>query len=497
MSQVVVSTECPSCGGPLDFSEGTNAIRCPSCRSTLLVTGRKQVLSYWIAPRVKADVAGAAARTGRIEARVARAELYFVPFYRLTGHDFQWQDIPPRPAPEPAVLGLGAGGGSEPAEIELPLGSMLSWGADVLLGKRAGDVVRDLLGESRAARPTLEQAVLTAPRPTAPLSSPDRTVQFADRYVEKTFPAADLPGLGAFSLGVRTQALRLSLFRREAMTALGRIVAVQVSPDAAMVQGLAAPGFDHVVYRQVLGRILSVIYFPFWVVELTQGSQDWLTIVDGVAESVIQPRAPLALYDALGRAASDAPITVGFRPLVCPNCGWDLPLEPDDVIFCCTSCQRTWQIHGAEMAEIAHEIAQVGSPMAGASPVSAPLYLPFWQLDVTGSERPHAWEPAFRYRRLKVLHDVGLRLSTSAPAYEPCTGEHPALRGCFYDAEDAVLLARFTAAGTRRTPEAVKAAASAEATFAAPRLTWIPFKRESQSLLDPFTGLALQEALLG
>jgi LSD1 subclass zinc finger protein len=65
MSQVVVSTECPTCSGPLDFSEGTNAIRCPSCGSTLLVTGRKQVLTYWVAPKIRADVAGAAARTGR------------------------------------------------------------------------------------------------------------------------------------------------------------------------------------------------------------------------------------------------------------------------------------------------------------------------------------------------------------------------------------------------------------------------------------------------
>jgi len=67
MSQLVVSTECPTCSGPLDFSEGSNAIRCPSCGSHLLVTGRKQVLSYWVKPRVKADVAGAAARTGRLD----------------------------------------------------------------------------------------------------------------------------------------------------------------------------------------------------------------------------------------------------------------------------------------------------------------------------------------------------------------------------------------------------------------------------------------------
>src|SRR5215467_6798159 len=125
MSQLVVSTECPNCGGPLDFSEGVNAIRCPSCRSNLLVTGRKQVLSYWVAPKVKADVASAVARTGRLEARVARTQLYFVPFYRLTGHDFQWQDAPPKPAPEspalPSTLVGGADRDTDRPEVELPL----------------------------------------------------------------------------------------------------------------------------------------------------------------------------------------------------------------------------------------------------------------------------------------------------------------------------------------------------------------------------------------
>src|SRR5712692_3892756 len=246
MSQVVVSTECPTCSGPLDFSEGANAIRCPSCRSNLLVTGRKQVLSYWVAPKVKAEVAGAAARTGRLEARVARAQLYFVPFYRLTGHDFQWQDVPRKPAPEspafPSILVGGADRASDRAEIEIPLGSMLGLGADLLLGRRAGDVVRDLLGAHPSPERSLEQAVLTTPRP-ASAPAPEAPVQFLDRYVEKSFPAADLPGLGVFSLGVRTQALQVSLFRREALAALGKIVAVQMDDATAMAQGLAARGF--------------------------------------------------------------------------------------------------------------------------------------------------------------------------------------------------------------------------------------------------------------
>lgn len=502
MSQLVVSTECPTCSGPLDFSEGANALRCPNCGSHLLVTGRKQVLSYWVKPTVKADVAGASARTGRLEARVARTQLFFVPFYRLTGHDFQWQDVPPKPQPEngefPSMVLGGRDRDTDRAEIEIPIGSMLGWGADLLLGRRAGDVVRDLLGGAPKPERSLEQAVLMAAPQPAATASGEATVQFLDRYVEKSFPAADLPGLGVFSLGIRTQALHVALFQREALAALGTVVPVQVDLAAAMTQGLSATGFEHVVYRQVLGRILSIIYFPLWVVELTQGAERWLTVIDAVAESVVQPRAPLALYDVLSRPATEESRTVGLRPLVCPNCGGNLPVEPEDVIFFCATCSRAWQIHGADLTETPHEIAQVTSK---APPAGRPLdliYLPFWRLDPAApSPDGPAWVPAFRYRRLKVLQDLAARFSAKPPVYERWTGERPTVQGCFYDVEDAVLLARFTAAGRRRVPDAVKAAAKDEPAFQGARLAWIPFHHEGQSLLDPFAGLALQGGLLG
>jgi hypothetical protein len=231
------------------------------------------------------------------------------------------------------------------------------------------------------------------------------------------------------------------------------------------------------------------------VVELAQDTQRWLTVVDAVAESVTQPRAPLALYDALGRTAAAESRTVGLRPLACPNCGWALPVEADDVIFFCSSCSRAWQIHGTDLTEMPHEIAEVAGVAARPADL---VYLPFWQLDpATAGPDGRACVPAFRCRRLKILNDLAARFTAKPPVYRPWTGERPAVQGCFYDAEDAVLLARFAAAGRHLTPEAVKAAAADEPRFAGARLTWIPFKREGQSLLDPFSGLALQEALLG
>jgi hypothetical protein len=141
--------------------------------------------------------------------------------------------------------------------------------------------------------------------------------------------------------------------------------------------------------------------------------------------------------------------------------------------------------------EMPCEIAQVGTDTASA----AAEHLPFWRLEAAaGSES--AWVPAFRCRRLKILHDLATRFTAKPPVYQAATGERPSARGCFYDAEDAALLARFAAAGRRLTPDAVKAAADDEPAFCGARLVWIPFKREGQSLIDPYSGLALQEALL-
>jgi hypothetical protein len=141
-----------------------------------------------------------------------------------------------------------------------------------------------------------------------------------------------------------------------------------------------------------------------------------------------------------------------------------------------------------------HEIARISAPAERASDL---VYLPFWRLDpATGAAEGPACVPAFHCRRLKILNDLATRFGAKPPVYQTETGERPLARGCFYDAEDAVLLARFAAAGRRKTPEAVKAAAGDEPSFAGARLVWIPFKREGRALLDPFSGLALPEALL-
>jgi LSD1 subclass zinc finger protein len=453
VSQLVVATECPSCGAPLDVSEGANTIRCESCRSNLLVTGRKQVLSYYVPARVTAATASSVATSQHAAAHILRADLYFIPYYRLTGHQLAWQRPPRQRPPDPL--------------------------AD---DDTSPNPMRALFRGEHDEAQALAAAIAVGARSSTEASE-DGPLQLLDRYVEKSFLARDLPEFPAYSLGVRSQVLRVGLLRPGALTPPGRAVGVGIDVAAAMTRGLQDGAVDRVVYRQVLARILSVIYFPYWVVELHQGRESWLTLVDGVTESVVQARAPLSLETSLAVGPSAAQPTAGFRPLVCPNCGWDLPVSPDDVVFLCASCEKAWQIHGTEMTGVPHEVADVND----LGKTGTALYLPFWQLEA--SPRRYC-VPAFRYRRLKALADLTTRLSAKPLRYERWTGPRPRARGCFYDADDAALLAGFVAAGQPR-PAAPPAEGARRAS-----LVWLPFKRERRALLDPFTGMGLQEGLL-
>src|SRR5678816_4520083 len=95
MQPAIVSTECPSCGAPLDFSEGSNAVHCQHCQSHLLVTGRTQLLSYSIVPNIDAREAARAAayhcQAAGHPGRVREVTQWLVPYYRMTGHDLRWE----------------------------------------------------------------------------------------------------------------------------------------------------------------------------------------------------------------------------------------------------------------------------------------------------------------------------------------------------------------------------------------------------------------------
>jgi DNA-directed RNA polymerase subunit RPC12/RpoP len=518
-TRLTVSTQCPTCGADLDFSEGTNAVQCRFCTSNLLVTGRKQVLSYSIAPtldkhRAVARVLLAHKEQGR-PCRVIKPQLYFVPYYRLTGHDLRWE----RAAPEPdeanaetrhALLSALSADASqswpdrEPSNglaslFNLVSGTMrdLFSGAPVTFGGRE---VQDAAARMPTSDPTTSAARLAALMSGGGSNSGARAngdggLAFHDGYVEKNFVATDLTGPRVYSLGVRPNVLRLNLFHQENLSALGAVVAAKIPPAAALERALKAATPKPLVFRSVLSQVLSLVYFPYWVVETERDGKRALTMVDAVSAAVVTLDDPTTLYGILECPDTQQRRAVGFRPLVCPNCGWNLQVRPDDVIFVCSSCSRAWQIHRDLLYEVVYQIADIPGPPAAAPPT----YLPFWRMTVAvGDDEPRRLTvPAFRYRRLKILKDLATALSRVAPAVTPHAGPAPPLHGCHYDQEDAVLLAQVTYISLSKKPEATADAVREQRVSVQDIvLTWLPFRRDGAGLTAPFTGQHLAPRLL-
>ncbi len=126
-------------------------------------------------------------------------------------------------------------------------------------------------------------------------------------------------------------------------------------------------------------------------------------------------------------------------------------------------------------------------------------YLPFWVLETKTDENGPAklFLPAFRYRQLKFLSDLAIRISRQQPSYTVLTEKLPEVEGCYYDQEDAVMLAQFSQVGMAPRPqEKIKALQEDNFSMTDATLTWFPYEINGIYLIDPFTGHRLMRNLL-
>lgn len=440
----VVSTECPSCGAPLDFDDGVRAIRCAHCRSQLLVTGRRQVLSYEIAPRISESDARSLVRFSlpaeRRATRVQPARLHLVPYYRFTAEEIRWE---------------------------------------------RGDAERDRRRNVSEVAGMLGVPVPGKDRWEAPVD-PDEGLQFSSRVLEQNFVARETP-LVPPSLGVRPSALQLRLFDHPEEEEEALVVAPDLTPRDAELRAVGDSG-EEAALRELLRVVLQVVYFPFWMVPTHEAGVERVAIVDAVASSIVRDDADPAEVDALSAGKRRRTRTVGFRPLVCPNCGWDLPFRADDLLFQCTSCERAWLTRGDRLERVSFSVADHAA--------SASRYLPVWRLG--GGEGPCVYAPAFRCRRLKAVFDLGARLTRRAVRHVAADSIPQGLLGCALDELDARALGRFIASGINE--EASRGAARVplpdSLTTVPAELIWLPFESDGYALRDLETGSPVPVRLL-
>lgn len=476
MRRVSVSTQCPMCGAPIDFHAGINALQCAHCRSNLLVTGRKQLLSYSVTPRIGAHAAIERAKPAAEGARLVTLELYFVPYYRFTAQEFCWEKPEEKPKEaETPFLAMPAPRSSTAGEDLFE--SAIDWFTDLFSPQP-----RYEYHPAAELRITRETRLAASGRP-GEIRAGD--LEILERHIDKTFVAtAELEGKSLYSIGARSSVLRLDLFRRKRLETMGRVVAPSLPSDEAATRGAkrTSPGILH---REVIGRVLSLIYFPYWVVEIDREGSTRLVVIDGVSGTIVQRDSPVSLYQTLNHHEERDPDTLGFRPLRCPNCRADLAMRAEDVVFLCATCRRAWQLTGDEMFRVPHRVAASARNGGGERTL-----LPFWVLEQ--ETRKRFFIPAFKYGGLKALYQLAARLSASNPAYEEAQEQPAEAFGCYYDEEDALRLARLAYIGSAaKNADEVGRLAASPLPVSSAVLTWFPFERRGEMLIDPFLGQRL------
>ncbi len=125
---------------------------------------------------------------------------------------------------------------------------------------------------------------------------------------------------------------------------------------------------------------LALVYFPFFIRE---GK-----LVDGVTR---EPVSDNPLQGPRFRLARPRPCWTA-HPLLCPNCGTDLPAYPDALFFPCGHCDRLWVIREGRFSDSPIEEEPAGRPFD--------VRFPFWRMTVRidgiskwGGDGIH-WEPS-------------------------------------------------------------------------------------------------------
>ena len=320
-------------------------------------------------------------------------------------------------------------------------------------------------------------------RPGDDGAEPDanRVPQLAERAIERNFLACAWDGLGLYSLGVRTTALRLELLRTDTLPAEARVVAAEISAADGLAHALRVTSPELLAHRAVLCGVLSLVYFPFWIVSLGTAATCRFAIVDAVTGALVSAEGPPSLRERLATSAAPAVTPIEPRVLICPNCGWELPEDADHVVFFCAQCQRAWSLADSRLEPVAHTVARQPAGCAGAV-----QHHPMWLVDV--ADAPPALRriavPAFRHRTLRLVLTLATLLTRKHP--EPPSAESaPAdAAGAYLDRDDALAVARFVATG-------IDAGRAASLALGEPRLVWWPFERLVGSLREPYTRFAL------
>ncbi|MCU0291254.1 MAG: hypothetical protein MUF10_04595 [Thermoanaerobaculaceae bacterium] len=353
----VVRIPCPQCGDGVVVASAATGARCRSCGSAHLVTGHGGPTVLVVPDRVANAEEARQVFVADLQARRA------VELGLALGRDRGASSVATG-APEPDTRAADAG-----EALAARWGERLDAETRVLSDVRllaptchlAGRLWEGVIGRDRAGTKVRQARV--------------RAVEGAARACEASLP---LPDMGALSWvqelwpwpasGQDVAPVLEPVGLDERFAALGARLD-RVSPFAGV-----EPALRHAVLW-VTAR--AVVMRPFHVLRLACRGRSLAVLVDGGARTCV-----VALEDAealrieraprLARPGS-LPGALGLRPMRCPECGGDLPLQRFEEVRLCRTCGRAFSHEGGRLHRVAYRVEARG--LSGDTAL-----LPFWRL---------------------------------------------------------------------------------------------------------------------
>lgn len=310
------------------------------------------------------------------------------------------------------------------------------------------------------------------------------------------------------SLGMRAQAMTM----RPAVDGVaGKFVRPDV-PFGEMIGGAermarAFGGGDRrarIYHRAFVGEAVSLIYAPV----LADGDE----LIDAVLN---RPYGDTGRGEGVDFSPLDdsGKWRVTFLPVVCPNCGWDMPGERKSEVLPCPSCNRVWQVEGRRFVELPFaamegegdialpfwkvEAEVEGVELESFSELAELANLPVNSRDEWREQKPAFWAPAFRTRPGLFLR-LARQLSLRPPGEEmsarvPEGTLHPVTVGPAAAAE-SIKLTLADAAAPRR--DILPLLGGLKITPRETKLVYLPFTTRGGDLVQKRYGISLRRNAL-
>ena len=373
---------CPGCGSPLEMSEGTISFRCSFCGLVMRVGTPGRVLKYYYECGLDDFALKFAVerhfkeKNQSLNFRQAKHQLFYLPFYRFRGMTYS------------------------------------------LLTEKVFE------GDVDANQTPLPPKIVIHQR---------------CRNFDLTIPAFSEEAFGLDTLGVRPEVMPLNAFTNETLFMEVTPVDITFSLDEARQQALAmfslnlgfATEGKECLTSEIIGELLSIIYYPVWSYGLKMEDGEYTLFIDGLAKRVINEIPGPFEYKPTGRNQFQGELLTPISHK-CPNCGGDLPVSESSLIYYCSNCRRSYIINKDSYEYITTQSA-IYDPADG--------HYPFWRFPfsacqgtntvgefariLTGeipliakskaASQFYLYVPAFKIADLDILTQYGLRICRIQP----------------------------------------------------------------------------------